>query len=120
VGYAEDRAAALTIVRKDASWWRSPTRIFRRAAIGILGSLFFVNGLAKGGLRILVLAVILGWNWVDRHTWASISIAFLVGGIAISIPCAYLMSKEDDARKAKFNKAYSAVLRAKKQHTDFP
>ena len=84
------------------------------------GQPLFCERLAKGGLTILVLGVILGWNWVDRHTWASIGIAFLVGGIVIPIPCAYLMSKEDDARKTEFNKAYSAVLRAKKQHTDFP
>ena len=114
MGYAEDRAAALAIVRRNASWWRSPTRIFRRAAIVILGSLVFVNGLAKGGLTILVLGAFLRWEWVEHYTWASIVIAFLVGGIIILIPCAYLLSKEDDAGKAAFNKAYSTVLKAKK------
>jgi hypothetical protein len=115
VGYTEDRAAALAMVQKKRSWWRSPTRIFRHGAIGILGTLFFVNGLAKGGLTLLFLGIFLGENWMSRHMWASIGIAFLVGGIVIPIPCAYLISKEDDARHAEFNKAYSAVLRAKKQ-----
>jgi hypothetical protein len=92
-----------------------PTRIFRRAAIAILGCIFVVNALAKGGLTILVLDEFLGWNWVGRHMWASIGIAFLVGEMVIPVPCAYLMSKEDDARKAEFHKAYNAVLSAKQQ-----
>ena len=87
---------------------------FDGAAIGILGSLFFANGLAKGGLTILVLGALLGWKWVEHYNWASIGIAFLVGGILIPIPCAYLLSKEDDASRAEFNKAYSTVLKAKK------
>jgi hypothetical protein len=60
----------------------------------------FLNGLAKGGLTLLVLDMFLGGNWVGHHTWASIGIAFLVGGVLIPIPCAYLISKEDDARRA--------------------
>jgi hypothetical protein len=82
------------------AWWRSPTRIIRRGAIGILSTAFFLNGLAKGGLTLLVLDVFLGGNWVGHHTWASIGIAFLVGGVLIPIPCTYLISKEDDARRA--------------------
>jgi len=45
---------------KNREWWKSPIRIFRRGAISILGAYFFVNGLAKGGVTILVLMLFLG------------------------------------------------------------
>src|SRR6266404_787193 len=82
------------MVPKNTPWWTSPARIFRRGAIGILGTYFFVNGLCKGGLTLLLLAVFLGDNWVSHHHWVSIGIAFLVGG-GIIFPLALLMRKED-------------------------
>lgn len=82
------------------AWWRLPTRIIRRGAIGVLSTAFFLNGLAKGGLTVLALDILVGDNWVSHHAWASIGIAVLMGGVLIPIPCAYLISKEDDARRA--------------------
>jgi hypothetical protein len=78
----------------DMPWWKSPSRIFRRGAIGVLGIYFFVNGLFKGGLTVLLLFVFLGDNWVSGHHWATIAIAFLVGG-GIIFPLALLTRKED-------------------------
>jgi hypothetical protein len=65
---------------KNREWWKSPIRILRRGAISILGAYFFVNGLGKGGVTILVLMLFFGDNWVTRHQWLSIGIAVAVGG----------------------------------------
>ena len=78
---------------KTSPWWTSPARISRRGAIAVLGAYFFLNGLSKGGLTVLFLIVFLGDNWVSHHHWASIGIAFLVGG-GIIFPLALLMRKE--------------------------
>ena len=87
---------------KDGVWWRSPIRILRRGAIGILGAYFFVNGLAKGGITLLVLALFLGDKWITRHLWVSIAFAFVVGG-GIIFPLMFLMKKEDAAgRKVRW------------------
>ena len=59
-----------------------------------MGIYFCVNGLFKGGLTVLVLFVLLGDNWVSRHHYATIAIAFLVG-VGIIFPLALLMRKED-------------------------
>jgi hypothetical protein len=70
---------------KNREWRKSPIRIFRRGAISILGGYFFVNGLAKGGVTILVLMLFLGDNWVTRYQWLSIGIAVAVG-VGILVP----------------------------------
>ena len=58
------------------------------------GHYFFVNGLFKGGLTVLFLIAFLGDNWVGRHRWGTIGIAFLVG-VGILFPLCLLMRKED-------------------------
>jgi hypothetical protein len=80
--------------QKNRPWWTSPPRTFRRGAIGILATYFFVNGLFKGGLTALFLIAFLGDNWASRHQLGTIGIAFLVGG-GILFPLCLLMRKED-------------------------
>jgi hypothetical protein len=82
------------MVPKNRPRWTSPARIFRRGAIVILATYFFVNGLFKGGLTVLFLIAFLGDNWVSRHDWGTIGIAFLVG-VGILFPLGLLMRKED-------------------------
>ena len=87
---------------KNREWWKSPIRIFRRGAISILSAYFFVNGLAKGGMTILVLMLFLGDNWVTRYQWLSIGIAGVVG-VGILFPLIFLMNKEEEAgRKVRW------------------
>jgi hypothetical protein len=59
-----------------------------------LGTFFCVNGLFKGGLTVLFLVLFVGDNWVSRHSWITIGIAFLVGG-GVIFPLALLMRKEN-------------------------
>jgi hypothetical protein len=80
----------------NRAWWTAPIRALRRGAIGILGTYFFVNGLAKGGITLLLLALFVGDNWVIHHQFLSVVIAFAVGG-GILFPLFFLTNKERDA-----------------------
>jgi hypothetical protein len=62
---------------KNREWWKSPIRIFRRGAVSILAAYFFVNGLGKGGVTILVLMLFLGDNWVTAISGSALELLLL-------------------------------------------
>jgi hypothetical protein len=72
------------LVGKMAAHIVSPSRIFRRGAIGVLGIYFFANGLFKGGLTVLLLFVFLGHNWVRRQVGDTHEETSAAGRIAAS------------------------------------
>ena len=78
--------------------------------IGFLGTVFFLDGLAKGGLPIFVIVMIPGGDrWIRDHgfvAWA-IAIAF---ALAVILPLGWLYSKEDDyKRKRRYQSARQAL-----------
>jgi len=81
--------------------WRSFVRIIRLGLLGIFGTVFFIDGLARGGLPIFLIVMLPGGEGWIRHNsflaWA-IAIAF---AIAVILPLGWLYSKEDDYKQRK-------------------
>ena len=81
--------------------WRSFVRIIRLGLLGIFGTVFFIDGLARGGLPIFLIVMLPGGERWIRHNsflaWA-IAIAF---ALAVILPFAWLHSKEEEYKQRK-------------------
>lgn len=70
-------------------------KAIRWGLVRVLGAILFINGLAKGGLPILLILLLpSGGRWIQHQNglvWWGIAIGF---ALALGVPFLYLYSKE--------------------------
>ena len=60
-------------------------RLVRRGVIGIIGTIFFMNGWVTGAFALLGVAAL--WeNWLQFHPWLGAAIALIAVGIVLLLP----------------------------------
>ena len=110
--YLDAWNTARKISHENKSWRKSPIRLFRRAGICVLGGFFFANGLFKGGLSLIALGLLTGYDFWRSPALAIVIALVMGGGVAIGV--AQLMRTEDEIKYKEIREIYAKIIREKK------